>query len=344
MKKEIKESIPISHYEMATEVVDRLVGFESFVEKMVGACGTEPDFKTFSEHLYDFIPSVGSTKAEQCLQANIMFHLFNTHVAGIPIYYITPQLSVDLAKTDLNVDMEFLLSPYREVHFQIDPGLFTVRDKEKDYPVTGFYVFYQKHDAGTELRIMATSFSKKEELFDLQFYFRLFLPAGKFKQGLNKYLSEVIQNENHGEFGGGENVEYVEEFASFVLNTLLYLTSKNPDILAKMPVDLDKEIAQMKSPGKIKKLIKRASSLTKLPVLVLGPRVFKDEKEISQIRDSGGVGSWKLKYQVKVSAHWRVQWYGSSKDGNRRSELIRIDSYTKGPDAAELLHKKRIVI
>lgn len=349
MDKSIKSAIPKSHYEITQEFLVNIIGpFSDYVEKIEPYIGPEPSFMNFGNHLLSESDRKFSVE-QSTLHANVMFHQYNMWQANAPIYYITPQLAIELAKTELNVDTEFLMSPFREIHVQIEPGLFSIHDEKGSYPVTGFYVFFDRHDTGiVEIRIMAVALIGIENgiVDDTIFYFKLLLPQGKLKPILNDYLEKMVAPKNEEElkrFGGVKNIAHVEEFTYFVMNVLLYLTSKNPDIIKQLPVNFDEQIAKLKSASKINKLKKKKSKYTQCTINIVGPNFKLNTDEYNDIKNAGGIGGWKLNHKVKVSAHWRTQWYGSEKEGTRRSENIRIESYVKGPDAAEMFTKKRVV-
>lgn len=349
MDKSIKSAIPKSHYEITQEFLEKIIGsFNEYVEIFEPEVGPEPSFINFSRHITTE-RNLPFSAQQNMLHANVMFHQYNMWQANAPIYYITPQLAIELAKTELNVDTEFLMSPFREIHVQIEPGLFSIHDDKGTYPVTGFYVFFDRHDTDIiEIRIMAVAIIdiKEEIVDDTNFYFKLLLPKGKLKPILKEYLDKVVSPLNTDElikFGGVKNIGHAEEFTYFVMNVLLYLTSKDPDIVKQLPVNFDEQITRLKSASKINKLKKKKSRYTKCIINIVGPNFKLNNDEYNDIKNAGGIGGWKLKHKVKVSAHWRTQWYGSIKGGNRKSENIRIDSYVKGPDAAELLSKKRVV-
>lgn len=352
MKNIFKNAIPKCHYELALDFLNQRLGrFEEFVQSIEETIGVEPGYLQFAEELQNtrLIPLMNMSQEMAILQANVMFHMYNIWQAGRPIYYVTPQLAVELAKTELNVDTEFLLSPHREIYVQIDPGLFSISDPRGEYPVRGFYVFFERHEGGNlEIRVMATSVVSVSDgyLDDANFYFKLHLGPGKLKDVLGVYLGKVLSLDNADElvrFGGAANVNHVDEFTFFVINVLLYLTSKDPDILKQLPVNFTNHLDNIKSPGKRKKFIKQAGKYTECPITIVGPHFEVNQQELNEVRSSGGIGRWKLNHRVRVSAHWKTQWYGSVKEGTRHSKNIRIASYTKGPDAAELLQKKKVV-
>lgn len=352
MYKSFKEAIPKSHYEIALDMIQTyLGGFGKYVNKIESLCGINPGIFEFSRNLENM--STGSllndTEEQKALHNNVMFHMYNMWQCGKPIYYITPQLAINLAQTDLNVDTEFLLSPFYEIYVQIDSNLFKISDEKGEHPVKGFYVYFNRYDSGMiELRIMATAIidANKEVLDDTNFYFKLLLKPGKIKNSLKDYLSGIVSPKNKNElirFGGLNNVGHIEEFTCFVVNVLLYLTSKNPDIIEKLPVNFEEEQKRIKSPKKLKKFLRGKNKFSSYPIMIVGPNIKIDNQKIESIRRNGSIHQWKLNHKVRVSSHWRVQWYGSEKNNNRRWERIRIESYVKGPDTADTFLKKRVV-
>jgi len=349
MSKALKNAIPKSHYEITLDFLNRVSGsFNEMANVIEQNCGTEPDFVKLGNYLSTTTSSSASIE-NNTLYANVMFHQYNMWQAGSPIYYITPQLALELAKTELNVDTDFLMSPFREIHVQIEPGLFSINDGEGSYPVIGFYVFFNRHESGlVEVRIMAGAIISIKDGFvdDTNFYYKLYLKPGKLKPMLKEYLDSITasnKQEDLERFGGHRNIAHIEDLIYFVMNVLLYLTSKDPDIIKQLPVNFDDQIAGLKSAGKVKKLLRKKDKYTQRTINIVGPHYRLNTEEYNDMKNAGGIGGWKLKHKIKVSAHWRTQWYGSEKEGTRRSENIRIESYTKGPDAAELLTKKRIV-
>lgn len=353
MNKSIKNAIPKNHFEFTTEYLTNNVNdFKVLVNKIEKICGKYPSFLEFSEKIQNFdeLPVKSVSVSEKMLQVNVLFHLYSLHQTGQHFFYVTPQLAIELAKTELNVNTDTLLSPFSEIFVQIDPGLFTIHDHRGEHAVTGFYVYHKTYDFGVnELRIMATSMKELGNglIDDVNFYYKLILKPGKLKKVLNDYLKEGRDPEKEKEikkFGGTPNFPHIEEFTFFLVNLMLYLTSKDPDILVQLPVNFDAELKNVKNSAKKRKIEKKREKSTHNSIMVVGSHLIENQKEINEVRNSGGIGGWKLNYRVKVSAHWKTQWYGSEKNGTRRSETIRVQEYEKGPDAAEVFSKKRIVV
>lgn len=324
-----------------------------FVRSVELKVGQHPLFAKFSSNLIEyenlFDPSPGDEEVTT-LQANILFHMYNMYQNNSPVYYITPQLAVELAKTDLNVDTDFIISPFREIFVQIDKGLFTISDHENKYPVDGFYVYFIRHETGTiELRVVAVAVLANEvdRVDDSIFYYRLVLGQGKIKDQVEKHMDSIMSLENKEDlirFGGRINVDHVDEFTYFVINVLLYITSRDPDLVTRFLTNFDDQKARLKSTSKIRKLESRRRRYTEQSIIIVGSKLKLNSREFEDVKSSGGIGGWKLKHRIKVSAHWRTQWVGSTKDDTRKSKLIRVEAYDKGPDAAEYINKTRVVV
>lgn len=353
MARNWKHGLPRSHYDYVMDYVNRIGSFNEFADNLCEKLGPDPDWVTFATEIQRSRLSplyAGESPSQQSVQNNVMFHLYQMYQNGQQLYYVIPELAVKLAKTELNVDTSFLKTPFPEIFVQIDPGLFHVSEYGSVYPVRGFYVYMKETGGIKEMRIMATAIinatgGPNAYIDDTCFYYRLALEPGKLKDSLRKYLSTVYAAQTElSKYGDTSNIGHMEEFTYFVVNLLLYLTSKDPDVLKKLPVSKEKLLSGKKSPGKLKKLARKMDKYTDRPYTLVGSHVPSNQSEVDQIKRSGGVYSWKLTHQFQVTGHWRPQWYGSVKENNRHQKVIWIENYVKGPDAAEHIHKKKVVV
>ena len=275
---------------------------------------------------------------------NTLFHLFHMKQRGDKIFYVTPGLSSRLAQTSIDIDSYFLKSPYREIFVQIEPGLFFIRDGNEKVPVTGFYVYLRDLEDRKQIRIMAASLrhpTPERPLNESVFYFRLEFLPGKIHDQLTRYMEDEVKKDPSLDIlGSGKNIEFLEDFAYFVFNTLLYINSKGSTFTQFHPPDFEKRLMGLKSTAKKNKTKQRAARCTSHKIIIIGDDVHKDLKEI---QNAGGVGAWKLSKKVRVSGHWKVQWYGSEKDNSKHAETIWIEDYTKGPEFKEVIDTKFIV-
>jgi len=337
------EMLPKTHYERASSylVENNMFGL---IDQAIRQVGPDPTYEQFALVFKDQLDSI-QTKREQYLYSNylnIFFHILHMKTSGEKIYYVTPSLVAKLTCSEANIDSFFLRSPFREIFVQIDPGFFYIRDIDsKRVPVHGFYVHLREDQGKKFLRVMASSLlepTPEIPFNDSTFYFKMEIGPGSLIEEIKKFQNNIIGQQH---IDPQNNLEYMKDFSTFVFNTLLYLTSKNADIVTKEPEKLADKLASLKSTGKKRKLQKRMDKVSSYRVFMVGSNiVFND---LSDIKKYGSIGSWKLNKQIRVSGHFREQWYGSEKDGTRHQELIWIDSFIKGPEIADVMNKKIIV-
>jgi len=335
-----KEELAKSHYEYFSEYLKNTKVTEILQKS---GLDSDPTYEEFFRTLYPTgLPD--EVRAPAVYEANILFHAYHMRSSGERLYYITENLASRLANTSINVDTYFLKSPFREIFVQIDPGLFSVIDLDgTKNPVVGFYVYLREISGVKQLRIIACAILKPTPdipFNDSVFYYRLNLGPGKIHDEVDNYFKNQIQfnRDDLERYKGKMNVDYLQDFTSFVINVLLYLTSKNPDIIKQLPVYYNRMLENIKNPVKRRKLVKRMDKAPKLPIFVAGSSI-KDDRNTQAISRYGSVGKWKLSHQQKVSGHWREQWYGSAKDSTRHQEVIWIEDYIRGPDAGDVISK-----
>lgn len=342
--------LPKTHYELIREFLNEnnyfgVADFEVLMRALEKECGCSPTFEQFvTTTTVQTFTHLAYSESEAATFANVFYHAFWLYQNHEKIYYVAPQLAAKLADTKLNVDTFFLKAPFKEIYIQIDPGLFQINDGVRDHPVRGFYVNLVERDGIKHVRILVAAIksgAKKLEYGydDALFYFRLQLDGGNVDKVLDEYVEQ--ETEKHKEdlrrFGGDRNVMQIKDLFKFVFNVLLYITSRELDIVDQMPPDYAKEIQAKKNPAKKKKLLQRMNKFGSIPIIVIGSRIPKLISSPEEIRAAGGLGKWKLLKKVHVAGYWRKQWYGSKESDDRRAELIYIDDYVKGPELAEMV-------
>jgi len=335
-----------THYENAKEHLGMIIP-GIFTQEMSGT-GTDPTYQEFCEASLETISKL-DFKGNLSNYFNTYFHMYQMMNHGEQIYYITPTLSARLAQTNCNSDVYFLRSPFREIFIQIDPGLFYINDLngEKN-PVHGFYVYLRDFETSKHIRVMACSLLKSTpeiQFNDANFYFHMEFDSGKIKDQLSIYFENEVRRkkEELDKYDLFKNVDHLQEFAMFVFNTLLYITSKNPDIQDREPIDFTKKLEALKSKNKKKKLEQRREKATAHKIIIVGSNIKDENNDMDRIKRAGGIAQWKLEHKILVPSHWRTQWYGSKKDNSQYRDIIWIDSYEKGPEYSELLISKHIV-
>jgi hypothetical protein len=334
-----------THYEIVKELIQRKKifnrhDFKSFISQIEAHCGTNPTYENFwNSPLIQDLTLPLQDASQMTIYANVLYHLYSLYQQHERIYYVCPKLAVDLAQTELNVDTRFLKAPFPEIYIQVDPGLYYITDSTGEYPIRGFYVNVREEGEVKLVRIMAAALktlSITPSTDDSLFYFRILLGPGKVADQLQKYVDDSVKGKEQELeiFGGYYNVNHIKELFMFVFNVLLYITSKDADILKQLPMNYGSQISRLKNKSKINKLLQRQAKTSNLPILIVGSKVTSNYS-IEKIKNAGGIGKWKLSQKLYISGHWRIQWYGS-KDA-RRSEPIYIKPYEKGPEIAEVI-------
>jgi hypothetical protein len=316
--------------------------YSEVVQQMAGM---DPLYEDFCKAVLMVLRKPQSTDQEFHNYLNVTYHLYHMKQSGDKIYSITPELASRLSKTTVNIDSLFIKSPFREIYVRIDPGLYFLKDGEKLLPVCGFYIHVRDLKDSKQIRIMAVAFRSagdESKYKDMNFYFRIELKPGKILEQIKVYLENIRSHEDElAKYGGGIHIDYEEDLLLFVINTLLYITSRDALLMEQEPEDISKLAALKKNPAKIKKFLQRADKFCRQRVIIVGSGI--KDNDFKEIKDAGGVGFWKLKNRIRVAGHWKTQWYGSKKDSTRRNEIIWISDYEKGPEMAELLTTPHLV-
>lgn len=335
-----------THYECAWTYLES-IHTDTFTQEMLNT-GKDPTYEDFATSSLSALSHNGDV-ASIVNYLNIYFHIYQMRQSGEKIYYVTPDLSARLAQTTINIDTYFLKSPFREIFVQIDSGLFFINDtNETRVPVQGFYVYLRDFNKYKQIRVMATSLLKPTPLIpfnDANFYYHIEISPGKLYNQLQKYIENEVEPKKKSlkRFDLAKNIDHLEEFTAFVFNVLLYITSKNPDLTNYIPTDYNQRLKNLKSASKKRKLKQRAQKSTSHRIIIIGASIQDKNNDMEKIQKAGGIGNWKLKNKIRVSGHWRAQWYGSEKDNTRHAESIWIDDYDKGPEFSETVTSKFIV-
>lgn len=341
----MKKFLTKNHYELMYPYLESINPNRFKQDKL--HISDDPTFIEYCTAILDSLSKDRLDKATMAYHNNMYFHLYHMRNSGEQIYYITPELSARLAQTLCNSDVHFLRSPYREIFVQIDPGLFYMNTKDGlKVPIQGFYVYLRDLNEKRHIRIMAVALFKntsKTSMNESSFYFHINLGFNKIQEELKAYLEENINKKDAETFDIHKNKDHIEEFTTFIFNSLLYITSKNPDITSCKPFDFDKKLNSLKVKNKKRKVKQQKEKTTSKKVIIVGANIQDKNRDAFNIKKAGGVSAWKLQHKVKVCSHWRMQWYGSKKDNTRYCDHIWIDSYNKGPEFSEIVSSKHVV-
>lgn len=226
-----------------------------------------------------------------------------------------------------------------ETHRTYDPDLWKKR-KEEDLPhlVAG--------EKFREIRVQVIGASKDPDNIwdDACFNFRIRMTDPTIEEAINREMGVVGGLWGHHREAAKKTVKGL---FNFVVNTLLYCTSVDVDIVTKLNPAwevLRNRAQKAKSDKKRKRLRQEMSKLDKRETKVLGSRLITGKAPLAEGTTSTGTGTGKpLTTPHMVSGHWKGVWMGSddparSKEiGERRKVPKWISPYPRG-DLAEQIH------
>ena len=170
---------------------------------------------------------------------------------------------------------------------------------------------------------------------DAMFFFTVNVGTGKVKQYLDLSVESAYKlysdNDPH------QNLLCVEEIFRFVMNTILYINSKDVDRLDMLPKEYLAEIEKMErlGGGKTKKgqrCLERAKKHTSLHKVVLGSRI-----DVEEPLEEGR--SWRINSRFRVRGFWRTYESERYKEGVRGT-TVWIAPFWKGPEMADLVKRQ----
>lgn len=278
-------------------------------------------------------------KISGSLTFNMFYHIYKMRECGEKIYYIHKNICEMLLHTTLNVSSDLIQIPFREIYLCFDQDELTLSDDERVLPIKGAYINLEEIGGGIRrLRVLATSgINGIEGLKDINFFFKIDLIQGRVNDIVESYVEKLERGELPISDNADLNTKTIPALFRLIINTLLYITSKSPDILNMNPDRVN--IDRVKSNKKKRKLENKIGKVAQLPFIKVGyntPRIAYNNGESLQ-------EGTKISYQFTVSGHWRMQWKGSKSNDTWKQEPVWIKPYIKGEDLAEGIHKKYIV-
>ena len=327
------ERFPITHFEYCLN----LYSLRDSVD-YINTIMTEDDveFEAFAKKLTDEKNNLPFPTTDESLRLSLemLFHIWRLKETGSKVFYISKDLCEVLSSMNLTIDCEFLQAPFEEIYLYLDQDDITITDHTGTKPVKGIYVNLQRYSSyHRKFRFLATSGAKGiEDGYDINNYASFLLPEhGELEYVLDAHL-ETFKKTKVSEV----SFDAIRKIYRMTVNILLYLSSNNADLFPIQPVNIMKLAQSKKSSSKRDKLLRQAKTSASLPFILVGKNVKAYQSTI------GGAGV-KLSHKVRVSGHWRGQWRGSDKEGTRKKEIIRIESYIKGSDFTEEINKHYLV-
>ncbi len=240
---------------------------------------------------------------------------------GRKTFFFSETLTAKLADTEVDVDSELLTLPFPSCMFvfqgEVVKELFAEDSAE---PAGGQWV------ASVYLRSVPLDENDGQHIRASCY---LVTKKGYVLRRERKFLSEPgikVETAIAGN-GGPEDQEYLEDagimFARVLANSILYLTSSNPDVAPGI-----RTVRDINEPATQKQKRAILETLTSLAYTYVGgssrPYV-RSTKEM--LRVSG---------RKRVRGHWKMQLHGA---GGALRRLIHVEPYWRGLDAAEAVDK-----
>lgn len=330
----------ITHYEYIIKNPIKYLGYDFNVLKNIMKGDFDfLDFKSMVENntLFKLMFAAGIEQGNMAVR--MCYHILKLSRHGEKIYYLDNAVCKLLINTRLSIDAQFLESPFKELYFYTDQNNFTMTDYTGTKAMKGIYVNLEVESDGIKkLRFLATSGAiGVDEAKDVNYFACFHIPESG---NLEEIFSEQIEKYDEIDVIGRVfpvNSETLGNILKFIVNALIYIGCRNVSLLPIIPITFQQAIKNKKSPGKIKKIKRTMENKAQCPFIYVRPNYGPGEKVIYE-----GTGR-KLDHEVLVPGHWRGQWKGSEKSGNKRKEIIRISSYIKGLGLGNKKNKKYIV-
>jgi hypothetical protein len=297
--------------------------------------------------------------------AEISFYaMLNWSLSGQKVFLCADQLAENLIHTELNVNADLIQVPF-------DSFVLVFKSPEA---MDAFYAGEPNDRArrsGGSITVSATMFPTSLDLpgrtlvlaaahsdGDRNYLMKqrsLYLPdEWSVEQVIHTDWDELRPGDEKGfsqgvraSAGGMEHVSdqgfYTDGklFYRLVLNTILYLSSKDPDLVkceSGLKRDLE-AVGRIKNPAKQKKAAGRLEGRKEsaLDFILVGNAVngLQDAEN-----DPQETGRRTINRQFVVRGHWRNQAYGP---GRQEHRVMWIKPFYKGPDVAEMINRPYLI-
>lgn len=367
-----KQELPIYYISEYDSSFREYSGYamEEYMANVAKNIGVTPDF--LKKQNSPLITSIFEKEFNDLKHEYACF--LNFLLAGKKTFFITNQLSQLLIHTEINV-------PSSEIHLPFFSCQFLFTDKEVidtyyamdmkenpnleiDYsaPISVFATLYEKtkYKNGREMLLYSWHGKLPHGKISLQIR-RLFLGNDwNLEQSLQTEWSNFIENRNLTGYVQNplskrqitDSSDFYTDGLSFyrlVLNTILYINSKDADIeVGKNEYKkLNKQLQNEKSFLKKEKINQELSKTSRLDYQVVGSKICpiiiqkgNVESDSNEKIEEYFKLDRKILHKFMVRGHWRNQRYGT---GLTETKLIWIKPYIKGNDLAEIINKPYFV-
>jgi len=322
--------------------------FHDIFEKLDASESTgRNEFMKLNEEILNIIAGIASKGVPDywtITALNMFYHMCRYKACGYQDFMVMPALSNMLDNTSLDADPRLFFAPFPAFSIEPPPDYGKVWNEMTGlHNLMCFYVSIDEVDDGTkEIRIMEVGKPNKNsqnELDDAFFYFRCNISPDQsigesFDRDINKMTDDIslqCDDKDHVSIIN-KNIEDAKRNFAYCINVILYVNSSNADMKWRncYPHNVEARLSNLNDESRKNKLRKINKAERKC---ILGVNV----KNVCTPRD-GTNKKWSLQNRVFVRGHYHGYWYGSGKDKVLRPKLI--EPYWKGPDKADVIHKK----
>lgn len=353
----------VDDYSVAYEdyIAQRLLAMKEAFRSRIMEHGHTPSDTELDYH-FGQIP----TLSRDIHSLSIEYHtLFNFMLFGEKVFHFSDGLVGNLAHTALDAPSEYLRLPFPSCMFLFTSdkmmealNRFTKTAPLDSHAPISVFLYDRDYEDGRKLVIVAYH-SKGQQVHGLVKRELFIHPDWSLEQSLHTDWNKLY--EAHKEWNDTdvpsvaeltglptEEEPFYEEgldFFRIIINSILYLSSNDPDIVGVISPtpEYEGKIASTKSNLKKKKLRKQAKRFSALDGVLVGNTVqpiLVDKTQRPGKVPSASAGDNKLHKRIQVRGHWRNQACGKNREDRK---LIYIKPFFKGPEMAELVHKPYVV-
>jgi len=326
-----RESGEETFYPYVCNYFDALDGTLEFGEKTkVGQMVTLKDTDSFSKKLVSHIKTEREGVFYKAIHdsmfgsmSNMMISLYKYHIHGHKAFHFSRGITELLHNTDLAGTYEFLKFPYPSFYMSFD-GCPIWIDVDKDHEqVSGVYVDSTREDLSVFLAIS----KPQNEHMGGSIWVR-----ASIDKSMDQLSKISIKDFNFGNAPINPAIE-------LAVKAILYLNSDSPDVKkgGAERREIERKLSKAKEPQKKKRLKRQLMQMSVNEYIDVGSSIKIKKGKEAETSTEGFDGGYHFKYRFWVRGQFRNQACGA---GRSQRKLIWIQPHMKGPDQAEVLHKK----
>lgn len=257
------------------------------------------------------------------IMSNLLINLFKFNKYGQKTFNFCSGLTELLHTTDLAGTYEFLKAPYPSFYMNFEGCPIWIDYGEDHEQVAGVYVDSTRDDIISFLAISRPSSDYLGGSIWIKAYAKKNKPPDK-KISIDDF-----------NFGGATKNPAIE----LAVKAILYLNSEKPDIKSGegKRESIEKKLKKAKKDQKIKRLKKQLLWISATDFVDVGSSIHVPKNKKASQEKVQFTGGFHLNYRFWVRGHFKHQAYGPKLS---KRKLIWIAPYMKGPDQAEIIHKK----